>query len=627
MKFDFSLCGKELKECIGELYPITGIESGKDGKKVILNTDSSKMSIEVNKESIILSVQKKVQFFKMLPYVKKYGSQEKYVKNFSPSFERLTFMADLSRNACLNVEGAKQMIRCLALAGFDCFMLYLEDMFTVDSLPYFGYMRGRYSKEEIKQIDSYAIKFGIELMPCIQALSHLSNVLKWPCFNEITDCDDILLVGEEKTYDFLDKVFKSVSEMFSSKRINIGMDEAHLLGHGEYKKRHGQVAGIEIMRQHLARVDVLLKKYGFIPSMWSDMFFRAEYGDYYCPRKDIPETMKKSVPKDIKLIYWDYYHYKEEDYDDMISNHYQLTDNIAFAGAAYKWSGFAPIQRWSLSTSEPGLKSCIKNGIKDVILTTWGDNGAECSIFVVLPSLILYSQACYERSTDITGREEMFEMTYNCSYSDFLSLDLPNIMPENEDRIDTLTPNKYLVYNDPLLGLFDKNVVEDVYAEKYKNYAEFFRECEKRTHVFGYIFRTLSLLCEFLSEKCDLGIKIKKAYDKKDKAALENIAQVKIPKVIVLLEKWIRQFKIQWLKENKIFGFEVQEIRLGGQYSRLKSAIERIKDYIDGNIENIPELEEARLDFSCRENITDPNTYCDKWHLMASANNIANPHS
>ena len=45
---------------------------------------------------------------------------------------------------------------------------------------------------------------------------------------------DILLVGDERTETFLDHVIKNISECFSTDFINIGMDEAELLGAGKY---------------------------------------------------------------------------------------------------------------------------------------------------------------------------------------------------------------------------------------------------------------------------------------------------------------------------------------------------------------------------------------------------------
>lgn len=50
--------------------------------------------------------------------------------------------------------------------------------------PYFGAYRGRYSAAEIREMDDYAQKFGVELVPCIQTLAHLHNALKWPVGGE-----------------------------------------------------------------------------------------------------------------------------------------------------------------------------------------------------------------------------------------------------------------------------------------------------------------------------------------------------------------------------------------------------------------------------------------------------------
>ena len=40
-----------------------------------------------------------------------------------------------------------------ALMGLNLVMLYTEDTYEVEGWPYFGYMRGRYSREELEAID------------------------------------------------------------------------------------------------------------------------------------------------------------------------------------------------------------------------------------------------------------------------------------------------------------------------------------------------------------------------------------------------------------------------------------------------------------------------------------------
>ena len=111
-------------------------------------------------------------------------------------------MADDSRNSVMTVKSTKQLIRYLALAGYDSLMLYTEDTFDLPGYPYFGHMRGRYTEAELKEIDDYADLFGIEVIPCIQTLAHLSTALRWPDFDGFKDTEHILMVGDERTYAY-----------------------------------------------------------------------------------------------------------------------------------------------------------------------------------------------------------------------------------------------------------------------------------------------------------------------------------------------------------------------------------------------------------------------------------------
>ena len=47
------------------------------------------------------------------------------------------------------------MIDCLVKMGYDTLELYTEDTYEIEGEPYFGYMRGRYTAREIKEIDVY----------------------------------------------------------------------------------------------------------------------------------------------------------------------------------------------------------------------------------------------------------------------------------------------------------------------------------------------------------------------------------------------------------------------------------------------------------------------------------------
>ena len=149
-------------------------------------------------------------------------------------FDNFGIMLDCSRNAVINMTAFRRLTDVLSALGYNSIMLYTEDTYEVEGEPYFGYMRGRFSIAEIREMDAYAKSKNIELIPCIQTLAHLGSIFRYPGYAGIRDVDDILLVGDPKTYELIDRMFASVAKAFSSRKINIGMDEAFALGHGRF---------------------------------------------------------------------------------------------------------------------------------------------------------------------------------------------------------------------------------------------------------------------------------------------------------------------------------------------------------------------------------------------------------
>lgn len=62
-------------------------------------------------------------------------------------------MADVSRCNVLKPDTVKYMMRKMALMGMNQYMLYTEDVYEVEDYPYFGHLRGRYTKDEIDRLE------------------------------------------------------------------------------------------------------------------------------------------------------------------------------------------------------------------------------------------------------------------------------------------------------------------------------------------------------------------------------------------------------------------------------------------------------------------------------------------
>lgn len=584
-----------LLSAANEVIPMLGLRRSASGTTVKV-AEGEALSVCREGDGYILTYRKKHEFFRALSILATAMNEGEEYREVGQC-DMLCYMADASRNAVPSVDGAKKLIRLLAAMGYDSFMLYTEDTYEVKKYPYFGRMRGRYSAEELREIDDYADRFGIEVIPCIQTLAHLATALRWPGMSKIWDCDDILMVGEERTYDFIRACLETCRGVFRSNRINIGMDEAHMLGRGRYLTHNGHRPAPEIMLEHLERVAAMCDEVGYRPMMWSDMFFRMAFGGAYRVREGeiSPEIMAK-VPKNVTLVYWDYYSLDRQIFDHMVECHQKFDNPLVFAGGAWKWSGFAPHNAFSLASTRLQLDSCAEHGLSSVIVTGWGDNGGEASQFSTLPTLLYFAERLYHgEAVDDSWLEARARTVFGMSFSELMLLDLPNALPGTSpsEMSHPVCPSKYLLFNDPLEGLMDWHV-DDEAPEFYKNAAVRLLEHESNER-WGYIFRTLGTLCALLADKCDLTLRIRAAYLDGNREAVRRLAHRDIPAIISELDEFVDAFRRQWYAENKTFGFSAQEQRLGGLRLRLESTIARLDAWLDGEVERIAELEEPVL--------------------------------
>ena len=500
-------------------------------------------------------------------------------------------MLDCSRNAVMRVESVKKYAEIIKKMGYNTLMLYTEDTYEVNNQPLFGHLRGRYSKKELKEIDAYCNEIGIELVPCIQTLAHISSIFKWEnVYDEVNDCDDILLVGEEKTYKLIEDMFSTISEVFTTRKIHIGMDEAYRVGQGKYEQLHGIRDRFDIINEHLHKVCEITEKYGMKPMIWNDMFvkFALDIKDQYADSDNSKIAEKASLPAGVSLVYWDYYSTDYERYAKMIETTKLFKREVYFAGGAWTWNGFAPDNDYSMKATKAAIEACNDCGVDGMFFTVWGDDGAECSKFAVLPAL-MYAAEKAKGNDDLNNIKAKFKTITGCKFDDFLLFDKLDTPGGKHRR----SASKYIFYNDLFLGVRDCLCSENdgvYYANLEK---ELHNVCEKGS--FELLFDTYEKFASLLKIKAALGLRMKKAYRNRDTEALKNI----IDDCDVLTRR-VKEFhklhQKRWFEENKPHGFDVQDLRIGGLLQRIASCKERLMLFVIGETDEIPELAEPDTD-------------------------------
>lgn len=628
MKFCFDESVLFLQNEVRELFLRKGHEFGETGIRLSYRESGEDViNISISPDKIDIEAGKKVYFFrgltKALQYLEGEGTVGEMVIQEKAHFPSCAAMLDCSRNGVLKVTTIKEYIRSMAQLGMDRLMLYMEDTYELKDYPYFGYMRGRYSEEELRECDDYADRYGIEMVPCIQTLAHLHTPLRFPVFKEYMDTEDILLVGEEKVYQLVEAMIQTVSGCFRSKKIHLGMDEAHGLGLGEYMRRYGYQERFQIMNSHLSRVKEICDRYELEPCIWSDMYFRllSPTGDYY----DIPydtkaEDMTKP-PKGMELVYWDYYHDDTEYYRNYFRLHRNLTSTISFAGGGWIWNGVAPNYAKMLATTNAALTVC-KEEHSAVVCTLWQDNGAETPMAAGIPALTLFAHHCFRDRVDMDELRQFFAYVFEADWKDYMTLDqfdsVPGTLPDN---LNADNPSKYLLYQDPLTGLFDEQI-KGFYAKTY--YADLEKRLERITDkTSSMLFYYYKLLARVLTLKAELGIELRTAYKAGDCDRLRVISGDSIDQCITDMRELLHCRRKIWFEECKPFGFEILDIRLQGVIARLESTKIRIDEFVSGQVDRLEELEEERIIFSRDEkDMSHTQCSCPFWHNIISAGNI-----
>jgi len=498
-----------------------------------------------------------------------------------PRFDTVGPMLDMSRGKVMTVSAVKEYIDYIAALGMNMLMLYTEDMYEVEGYPRFGYLRGRYTLDELREIDDYGYEMGVELIPCIQTFGHFEQYIKLKDKNVPNENANVLLPGNPDTYAFIEAELAAIRKAFRTDRIHLGMDETHGLGLGRYLKEHGLREPGEIFREHLKKVLEISSRYFKKPIIWSDMFFEGPDGRQYT-LESVDQSVIDSTPKGVNLCFWNYYRDNFEWYDDRLTQHDRFPNEISFGGGIWTWDGLAPNLTYTLNTMEPAMRACLAHNVKTVIATLWvsGTNGAD--YHQALPGLTIFSEMCY-LGEDCTHQDIYRASETLCGVDESLFHAISDIYLGYKGATSLA---KGFVYCDPLIDLmcFDvdyPSVIKNLkkaydIIDSHKNYVH--RE------FFLHLYRIAILKAELLGG-------LRTAYKAGNKAFIERTATVLLPELIREFDVFYSLFLSLWRRSYKGFGLEMYTHDFGGAMLRLRDTKAVLEDYLAGNIAVIEELE------------------------------------
>ena len=566
--------------------------------------ESEKMCVGVKSGKGYIYCNRKNRFARLLGILVSHLDEGDFEINETPYFETLSCMMDVSFGAPLTIGSIYEYLETLALAGYNQVWFYAEDMYEIRERPYFGYMRGKYSEAELRAIDDYAFRLGIEMVACIQTLGHLQSYLCWPEANGIRENASVLLPDSDKTYEFIEKMILASSSVFRSRRIHIGCDESHGVGLGEYLKTHPYTPQFDVLISHVNRVAEICKKHGMRPMMWHDMMIALSSESYsnYDEKVCFSDKLRKALDPDLEIVFW---HYGQvpgcEDY--MIDKFRAIGKTPIVAGASRIWQSPLPDNYFSERVTRIAIDICKRKAVPELSITVWAYASRIYQLAYL--DILRYGELAYNDNDDRLKLH--FERLVGLSFDAVMRMsDLNDLYLTDKSRAEasywgSARGSRY-VNCDILLNTLRADMLKTPRSDYYRSAAEFLRPYVKREResrgrwLFIYDFA----LAEFdmMRVKCEIIERLSPAYESGDRETLIDIRDRLAPELYSILERLADAHAYHRDTYLKPFGSEGNDTYYGTRLSRVRTLIRRLDHYLNGVISSIEELDEPKLEYN-----------------------------
>lgn len=270
---------------------------------------------------------------------------------------------DISRGQVSTMENFKNIIRFLSRHKLNVYAPYLEDMFVFKNHPLIGKDRGALTASEVRELDAFARKHHVELIPIFQTLGHWENILIKPEYVHYAEFPGAhtLNVSDEAVYAMLDDMIGQLAAAFRSPYFNMAADESWDVGLGANKERVAKSDIATVHAEHYKRLFDILRKYKKKPMMYGDILL------------DHPAIMEK-IPKDVIIVDWHY----------GVADRYPSPEIFKNAGFPYVvspavWNFTGPFPNYlnTIVNIQNLNREGYLNGSQGILTSNWNDNGGE----------------------------------------------------------------------------------------------------------------------------------------------------------------------------------------------------------------------------------------------------------
>ena len=291
-----------------------------------------------------------------------------------PDYPNRGIMFDVTRDRVPTMETLYNLVDFLASLKINQLQLYTEHTFAYQGHEVVWKDASPLTGEEILALDAYCRQRFVELVPNQNSFGHMHRWLKHPEYVDLAEAPEgiehsfsvhrepfSLNPLDPRSLELVDDLFSQLLPHFSSRQLNVGLDETFELGKGR-SKAEAEAKGVgRVYLEFLLKIHHLCKKYGVTMQFWSDIIVRDE-----------PELVAE-LPHDVVALEWGY----EANYP--FAKHAEL---IAASGRSFyvcpgtsSWNTLAGRTDNAIGNIRNAAINGFKHGAIGLLTTDWGDNG------------------------------------------------------------------------------------------------------------------------------------------------------------------------------------------------------------------------------------------------------------
>lgn len=291
----------------------------------------------------------------------------------APDFPNRGVMLDISRDRVPTMETLYALVDRLSAVKYNQLQLYTEHTFAYSAHKAVWKNASPMTPDEIIALDAYCRERFVELVPNQNAFGHMRRWLVLPEYAHLAEAPDGCMTrwgwfdqpfslnpGDPESLELVTGFFDELLPHFSSRVINVGLDETVDLGEGRSKEAVAERGIGPVFLDFLLKIYHEIKRRGHTMQFWGDIIMEH------------PELVEL-LPRDAIALEWGYE--GNTPFDKHGARYAAAGIPFYVCPGTSTWNSVAGRTENALENMRNAARNGTKHGAIGYLVTDWGDNG------------------------------------------------------------------------------------------------------------------------------------------------------------------------------------------------------------------------------------------------------------